>query len=394
MKILILHKKFIVGGVERVLFSYLKIFHQLNYNIELLVTYDLASNNIFFDNIPDNVQVSFIFQHHHVKRINDIAKRKSSCFYYFLNKYLKIKEKILFDKVIKEKLASDYDLIIDFNDNLNSFIKKGHLNIKQAHVPLIRWEHGHLNVIANQTNKKIHYFRHVYSQFDKIIAISPEMKLDLLRKLNINQDNIDFIYNPIDLDSIKHKANEKVNIDYPYFIQVSRLVEGKGHEELIEIYAELKNKGLEQKLIFVGDGDNRKVLEQKIAALDLADDVYLIGNRDNPYPYIKNATLFLHTSEHEGLPTVLLESLALGVPVVAMDCPTGPKDILGNSEYGVLVELHNKQKFIDSVLSLVNNPNKYAYYSTQGPERASKFSLESIAEDVSKLFRQIVKKEI
>jgi len=75
----------------------------------------------------------------------------------------------------------------------------------------------------------------------------------------------------------------------------------------------------------------------------------------NPYPFFKNAKLFVHTAKYEGLPTVLLESLALGTPVVSYDCPTGPRDILGkNSEYGELISLNDKDMFVEKVLELMN----------------------------------------
>lgn len=73
---------------------------------------------------------------------------------------------------------------------------------------------------------------------------------------------------------------------------------------------------------------------------------------------MKNADLFLHTSEREGLPTVLLESLALGVPVISMNCPTGPREILDNGKCGALIEMGNTQKFIDEVLTYLNTPEK------------------------------------
>ena len=95
----------------------------------------------------------------------------------------------------------------------------------------------------------------------------------------------------------------------------------------------------------------------------------------------------MHTSEHEGLPTVLLESMVFGVPVVSMDCPTGPKDILGiNSEFGKLVPLHDKEQFVSETLKLLTDSSLYSYYSQKSLERIKDFSIEKITSDLRNLF--------
>ncbi|MEB3499274.1 glycosyltransferase, partial [Pasteurella multocida] len=179
-------------------------------------------------------------------------------------------------------------------------------------------------------------------------------------------------------------------INDKYILQVSRLVEGKGHIELLEIYAKLKSLGIQHKLYFIGEGENRINLENKIRELNLVDDCILLGEIRNPYPYFKNADLFVHTSESEGLPTVLLESMVLGIPVVAMNCLTGPKDILGqNSEYGKLVPLHDQDSFISAVFELLTNRDVWLHYSARSVARSKDFSVESISLEIDKLFKEI-----
>ena len=84
-------------------------------------------------------------------------------------------------------------------------------------------------------------------------------------------------------------------------VAVSRLVKGKGREDLIEIYSKLKEKGVKEKLYILGDGNQKQELQNKIENLNLQNDVFLLGQKKNPYPWMKNAKIFLHTSYGEGL---------------------------------------------------------------------------------------------
>ncbi|HDR1892357.1 glycosyltransferase [Pasteurella multocida] len=220
------------------------------------------------------------------------------------------------------------------------------------------------------------------------------MKDRIISQLQYNKNNIHVIHNPINIKEIKEYSEQQVEdekfINDKYILQVSRLVEGKGHIELLEIYAKLKSLGIQHKLYFIGEGENRINLETKIRELNLVDDCILLGEISNPYPYFKNADLFVHTSESEGLPTVLLESMVLGIPVVSMDCPTGPKDILGqNSEYGKLVPMHDQDSFISAVFELLTNRDIWLHYSEQSLARSKDFSFEKISLEIDKLFKEI-----
>ena len=173
-------------------------------------------------------------------------------------------------------------------------------------------------------------------------------------------------------------------------MQVSRLTHQKQPEHLVDIYYKLKQLGIKEKLYFIGNGKKIELIKQKIKEYKLENDVILLGQIENPYPFFKNAKLFLHTAKYEGLPTVLLESLTFGVPVVAYDCPTGPKDILGkNSEYGELIPLNDKDTFVKKVYELMNNNTKYENYKRLSLMRANDFSMESNKLKLRELIKSI-----
>jgi glycosyltransferase involved in cell wall biosynthesis len=124
----------------------------------------------------------------------------------------------------------------------------------------------------------------------------------------------------------------------PVILGVGRLTGQKAFEVLIEAFAQVRKKQ-RARLIILGEGEQRSMVEALIKCLGLQADVELPGFVANPYPYMAHARLFVLSSRWEGLPTVLVEAMSLGTPVIATDCPSGPREILKNGLYGPLVQV-------------------------------------------------------
>lgn len=377
MKVLVLHGHLSMGGEERVLLSVLKNLVELNYDVDLLITWNHGENNLFENEIPKKVNYKFLFDNYNGKNklIKEIYRIRAKA------TYLKKVEKI-----IKE---NKYDVIIDYSSNL---LKYNNFDIK---VPVFAWIHFSLTFGEKLSADKIEKYRKQYKKYDKILAICDTMRDEFVEILEMDKNKVELVYNPIDLEAIRKKA-ENIDKKYEnylkqdYFLQVSRLTEQKQPEHLVDIYYKLKQRGIKEKLYFIGNGEKVELIKQKIKEYKLEDDVILLGQIENPYPFFKNAKLFVHTGKYEGLPTVLLESLALGTPVVAYDCPTGPKDILGkNSEYGELIPLNDKDTFVEKVYELMNKNEKYENYRKLSLVRANDFSMESNKAKLKELIENI-----
>ena len=365
MKVLVLHGHLSMGGEERVLLSVLKNLVELNYDVDLLITWNHRENNLFENEIPEKVNYKFLFDNYNGKNklIKEIYRIRAKA------TYLKKVEKI-----IKE---NKYDVIIDYSSNL---LKYNNLDIK---VPVFAWIHFSLTFGEKLSADKIEKYKKQYKKYDKILAICDTMRDEFVEILGMDKNKVELVYNPIDLEAIRKKA-ENIDKKYEnylkqdYFLQVSRLTEQKQPEHLVDIYYKLKQRGIKEKLYFIGNGEKVELIKQKIKEYKLENDVILLGQIENPYPFFKNAKLFVHTAKYEGLPTVLLESLAFGTPVVAYDCPTGPKDILGkNSEYGKLIPLNDKDVFVEKVCELMNDDEKYKNYRKISLVRADDFSMKN-----------------
>ena len=379
MRILVLHGHLSMGGEERVLLNVLRNLVELNYDVDLLITWNHKENNLFENEIPKKVNYEFLFDSYNGKNklIKEIYRIKAK------TTYLKKIEK----KIKKEK----YDIVIDYSSNL---LKYNNFDIK---IPVFAWIHFSLTFGEKLTLEKIKKYKKQYKKYSKIFAITRVMKEEFINKVGIDEKKVELVYNPIDLKLIQKKAEnvEKKYENYlkqDYFLQVSRLTQQKQPEHLVDIYYKLKQAGIKEKLYFIGDGEKKEIIKQKIKEYNLEDDIILLGQIENPYPFFKNAKLFVHTAKYEGLPTVLLESLALGTPVVSYDCPTGPRDILGkNSEYGELISLNDKDMFVEKVLELMNSKEKYEKYKKLSLIRANDFSMENNKVKLKELIENIKK---
>ena len=378
MKILILNKCLMMGGIEKVLLETLKNLSELYDDIDLVLKDDYKEQNLFLDEIPKNVKIHFLFEAYSGKnRIKKEIKRGIKRFFY----PIKLK------KFLKNK---NYDVVIDFSYNLFNYKMK-------FDVPVIGWAHfGAISHEDNNIEKDIREGQK-YKKYDKVIAICEEMRDEFVNELGIEANKVEMIYNAIDIEKIKKKSEEKNDelekyLKEDYILQVSRMVPQKQPEELIEVYRELKKRGIKEKLYYVGNGKSYSEVQEKIKKYNLENDIILLGQQLNPYPFFKNAKLFLHTAKHEGIPTVLIESMALDTVVSAYSCPTGVKELLGeNDEYGALSPLNDRRTMVEKTFELLNNEEKYDEYKSKIEERVKDFTMEKNKAKLKELIEKVVK---
>lgn len=181
-----------------------------------------------------------------------------------------------------------------------------------------------------------------YPWADGVVAVSDGVANDLAQVAKIRRDRIRVIYNPIVTEELRAKA--KVPLEHPWFkineppvvLAVGRLTAQKDFDTLIRAFALVRRTHL-ARLLILGEGEQRQALEALVKRLNLEQDVGLPGFVPNPYAYMANSSLFVLSSRWEGLPTVLVEALYCGTPLIATDCPSGPREILRDGRFGQLV---------------------------------------------------------
>ena len=184
--------------------------------------------------------------------------------------------------------------------------------------------------------------RRFYHGADAVVAVSREAAHDLTARLGLSPGQVQTIYNPVITPALFEQAKEPV--DHPWFkpgqppviLSAGRLCPQKDFQTLIRAFAQVRAR-TPARLIILGEGPDRPALEGMVAALALGDAVEMPGFAANPYAYMARAASYVLSSRWEGLPTVLIEALACGLPVVATDCPSGPREILCDGKHGRLV---------------------------------------------------------
>lgn len=188
------------------------------------------------------------------------------------------------------------------------------------------------------------------------------------------------IYNPVVTPSLYIKNQGQPQHPFfqdktaPVLLAIGRLTTQKDFGTLLKAFAEIR-KHQEAKLLILGEGEDRAMLETLAKTLNITHDLSMPGFVDNPYPYIQKADVLVSSSAWEGLPTVLIEALALGTPVVATDCPGGSGEILEGGTYGALVEMKNPTALANAVINTLTSPSD----PTTLKERGQVFSMEASA---------------
>jgi len=178
---------------------------------------------------------------------------------------------------------------------------------------------------------KFSKLRHTYNRMH-LIALAKGIEQDILEKISVCPKSIVTINNPFDITTIQHKADEAGDVpDEPYILHVGRLSRQKRQDILLKAFA---RSGLPCKLVLLADTSNAADVEKVTGlARELGIDKQLLlpGFQSNPYTWMKKALFYISTSDYEGFPRALVESLVCGTPVMSTNCPSGPDEILGRN---------------------------------------------------------------
>lgn len=243
----------------------------------------------------------------------------------------------------------------------------------------IAWVHCDLSKKISNINEFKKKSANWYKKFDKVVCVSRDVE-ESFKSIYGNEFDTEVIYNVIDDYSIREKAKENVADYYfddkiPTIVSVGRLSTQKRFDRLIEAHKILLNEGFLNKLLIIGEGDERENLEQIIKASGVQETVALLGFKSNPYPYIKNANLLACSSDYEGFSSFIAEGLILGKAIATTEC-TGMEELLGNSRYGVITECDGKA-LSKGIKKLLSDNSLKEYYERNALERGKSFSIEA-----------------
>jgi glycosyltransferase involved in cell wall biosynthesis len=209
------------------------------------------------------------------------------------------------------------------------------------------------------------------------------MKEDMVKNFSIAESKITIIPNPAyNLISITTDSTE-YKMDSQEILFVGRLTFDKGLNHLLDIFSIALSQLPELHLRIVGEGELKKMVQDKIKKMGLSKSISLEGYQANLLPYYSNAKATVLTSVREGFPNVLVESISFGTPVISFDCPSGPRDIIVKNVNGILIEHLNTKEFAKAIINVVNGNIKFDKQKVI--ETSYRFNLERIINQYEKL---------
>ena len=334
------------GGAERVLVN-LANFLSKKYEVYIFT----FSNDDSFYELDENIT--------HIKL--NLAQNSKNKFETILNIFKRI-------KTLRDNFKN-LDIVISFmtHTNILSIIAS-----KLANKKIIISERIEYNFYGEKINllKRIFYPLAYY-----LVVLTKQDK-----KNYKFVKNVELIPNPIDVPLCKGKK-EKI------ILAVGRLDKQKGFDTLIEVFSNINS---DFTLYIVGEGKERKNLEDLIEKLNLENKVFLVGKQKKIHKWYEKASIFVLSSKKEGFPNVLLEAMACGWACIAFDCPTGPREIIDNMKNGILVENQNKEKLKEAIELLIKDKNLRGKLSKEAIKVREKYSIEKIGEKWEKIIQKLV----
>lgn len=302
---------------------------------------------------------------------------------------LKIKEG---KKNVPEKIFSISKNVI----NMRKYIKRNNFDVIISFLPRASWysaistiglknkliisERNDPNSIYRSKFQKKMY-RMIYNMADGIVFQTNDAKNFFSKKVQNNSVVISNPVNDIFFDNVKVKKRLK-NI-----VNVGRLSEQKNHKLLIDAFADFSKEYRDYKLIIYGEGPLRKKLETQVNNLGLANKVLLPGIEDNIKDKIYNSSMFVFTSDYEGMPNSLMEAMALGIPCISTDCPCGgPREIIENNVDGILVHVSNKDEITLAMKKIIEE-NLFDSFSEKSKKKMENYKIDII----NKKWKQYIK---
>ena len=376
-----------IGGTERVLIAYLRgLVIENKYDVELIINRN-CDVNVLLEDVPKEVKVEYILNRDFDSFLQEISiKRKNNIFYRVMYSIMMPMSKKYREKKVEKIIQNNkIDILVDFE---RSFVKCA----EKFSCKKILWNHFTFDKLDVKEKEK---WVNKLDKYDGVVAISNEM-LDEIKSFYSKNEKLFMLYNPqsfdkivrgsVSMDNLSKEELALLNDDYVTY--VGRIEKIKGLEDLIEAYATVGND-IKEKLYIIGTGNETESLKSLVNRLELNEKILFLGNKPNPYVWMKNAKLFVTTTYGEGLPTTYIESMICGTPVLSYDSPTGPKDILGMGKYGCLVKMGDKESFATELKRLLEKTENIEFYKESMKEKLEEFKIESITKKFEDMIERI-----
>ena len=376
-----------IGGAEKVLLNILKNINKQKYDITVLA---IVNDGMYIEELKkiEGVKYKYLFNSYFKKQ----RENKNSKFYNLTNAImnliwkgylllLRFFPKELYEKAIKE----EYDIEIAF---LEGKISKFVSNSNKEKSKKIAWIHTDINNVPKiKIFKNIEEEKECYNKFNKIVCVSEEVKNRFVERIG-RTENVIVQINPIDSIEIVKKTTEPIKEELNnkglIVSTVGRLVKEKGYDRLLEIHKRLIEEGVLHTIWFIGDGIERKKLENYVSTNNLKDTVSFVGYSNNPYKYVKNSDVFVCSSRIEGLSSALIEATILEKAIVSTECP-GTKEILGENGQVAIIVPNDTEELYKGLKQVLTNTKLRERLKEKIKTRSKMLDINNVIKQIEKI---------
>lgn len=315
-----------------------------------------------------------------------------------MNSFFELETTVYHDAVLRQStvnLKKDYFKVVS---GIRRYIKKHAIDIlievdvicnlytipatRFTKTKIISWEH--FNYYSNNGFKLRDLSRKLTKYFsDHIVTLTEKDRQNYIKHLNVGH-KVSCIYNPM------QTSNKAIcDINCKQLLSVGQLRHIKGFDLLCEVAKEVLPKHPDWKWLIIGEGEDRVILEQKIREYHLENHLILKGNQKEMEPYYCNSSLYVMTSRNEGLPMTLLEAKSYQLPIVSFDCQTGPAEIVEHGVNGYLIEKNNCEQMIETLNTLLEQPDQLQLFSQHAKSNVQKFELSEVIKKWEEIINQL-----
>ena len=356
------------GGAEKVLIDILQRLDRNRYKISLFLEYREGE---YVKAIPDDIAVYYLFKQSNIwiERFHR-GLRIVGLYHLFHSVIYKSLLRIIFKR-------KQFDTIVSFMEGeavrLHSYLMdKSENNVSWVHIDFQK-KHWSADYFRSDEQEES-----IYTALQRIIFVSSDAFDSFLRLFQkVDASKCRVIFNLIDKDEIVRQSllNETIK-DRFTICMVGRLNQQKRYDRALRLIKALSDKAIDVELWILGEGELREMLKLMASDMGILDRCRFLGFVKPTYSYMRAADIYLNTSEAEGYPLVLCEALCLGLPIIATDI-TGAHEILGDSEYGLLVP-EEDDLILKGVERLIVDNGFREYYKQKAKERSEYFSVQTV----------------
>lgn len=360
------------GGAEKVLLKILEKIDKNKFKIDLFL---IKKEGVYLKEFETKFKDITIRTPY-----DNLSKNKLLNWIQYKLKYKKVRKSLKNPEIFKEFIKEKYDTQIAFLEGMSSiYLSKTECKNK------IAWVHVDLE---KHRTMPIDKEREIYKNYNKIICVSNQAKnsFDKIYPEYSNKSTV--IYNPIDKDEIIKKSNEEVekfrDKNIVTFIAIGRLNEQKGFDILLKAHKLLKDENLENNIVILGEGTERKNLEKYILENDLEKSVKLLGFKKNPYPYLKQSDIYILSSRYEGYSLTVAEALVLNKAIISTRC-IGPMELLENGKYGLMCNSEDIYQLKECMKKFILNKKLREESEEKTKIKSKEMQMKSIIEKIENM---------